>query len=385
MTNETEVTAAPEPAVASRDREEVVEKAETENVEVVETVETAPEPRPDIEDVIEQRDDPRSEIYKRHTEKRESEIEQSQAEMFETGDEKEDSPGENEQIAVETDNSTAIIESEPEPTDTPPDSEKMATVKILGIDRQVPQSKIDAAGGVENYQIRIAAQEQMERNAHERAALEARQAALDERERRIAASMAEIPAMDSQSAANPTRSTPLDGQTLTEKARQYQEAVYDDADDAPSILAEMIQMAANTGQQFDENAFRQKVKEDVLAEQRQAKIVKASHALIEAHPELNQRDASYDPRMFEAIDSETVVVEREHQDWEPEQVVQEAYDRIRKWRGVPSTETMSEKQAQKRAMNRPKAANARYTPPPPPPRQTNSDYVQQERKRRGLE
>jgi hypothetical protein len=89
--------------------------------------------------------------------------------------------------------------------------------------------------------------------------------------------------------------------------------------------------------------------------------------------------------MFEAIDSETVVVEREHQDWEPEQVVQEAYDRIRKWRGVPSTETMSEKQAQKRAMNRPKAANARYTPPPPPPRQTNSDYVQQERKRRGLE
>jgi len=385
MTNETEVTAAPEPAVASRDREEVVEKAETENVEVVETVETAPEPRPDIEDVIEQRDDPRSEIYKRHTEKRESEIEQSQAEMFETGDEKEDSPGENEQIAVETDNSTAIIESEPEPTDTPPDSEKMATVKILGIDRQVPQSKIDAAGGVENYQIRIAAQEQMERNAHERAALEARQAALDERERRIAASMAEIPAMDSQSAANPTRSTPLDSQTLTEKARQYQEAVYDDADDAPSILAEMIQMAANTGQQFDENAFRQKVKEDVLAEQRQAKIVKASHALIEAHPELNQRDASYDPRMFEAIDSETVVVEREHQDWEPEQVVQEAYDRIRKWRGVPSTETMSEKQAQKRAMNRPKAANARYTPPPPPPRQTNSDYVQQERKRRGLE
>ena len=85
----------------------------------------------------------------------------------------------------------------------------MATVKILGIDRQVPQSKIDAAGGVENYQIRIAAQEQMERNAHERAALEARQAALDERERRIAASMAEIPAMDSQSPGESSFSSPV--------------------------------------------------------------------------------------------------------------------------------------------------------------------------------
>lgn len=379
MTNETEVTPADDPNLVARDREALEKEQElAENQETVETVEMDPpaeEPRPDIEEVIATQDDPRAEIYKRHTEKREQEIEESEGESAESGQE-------SDEFAVETADSADIIEPEPEQPDTPPDSEKMVQVKILGDLREVPQSKIDAMGGVENYQIRIAAQEQMERNAHESQALEARKQALDDRERRMA--QAEIPAMDSQQ-ANPGRSTQLDGQTLEEQARRYQEAVYDDDADAPSILAAMIKTAAASGQQFDEQAFRQQVKEDVLADQRQAKIVKASHALIDAHPELNQRDPSFDPRMYAAIDAETLIVEREHPDYEPEQVVQEAFDRIQKWRGAPKSETMSNKQAEKRAMNRPRVANARYTPPPPPPRQTNSDYVQAERKRRGLE
>lgn len=372
MTKETEVVAAPEPVMASRDKDDL--PMEDEVIETVEIDDPPAEPRPDIEDVIAIQDDPRSEIYARHNEKRDQEITES-----------DDIDQENDQIAVENDEVVDIIDPTPEPTDTPPDSDPVATVKILGVDREVPQSKIDAAGGVENYQIRIAAQEQMERNAHDRAANEARSQALDERDRRQAAVQAEIPAMDSQQSQSPDRSTQTDGQTLEAKARQYQEAVYDDAADAPSILVDMVQTAANAGTKFDENAFRQKVKEDVLAEQRQAKIVKASHALIAAHPELNQRDSKFDPRMFDAIDNETLVVEREHGDWDPDEVVEEAYQRISKWKGSPQPETMSDKQAQKRAMNRPRVGTQRYAPPPPPPRQTNSDYVTQERKRRGLE
>lgn len=191
--------------------------------------------------------------------------------------------------------------------------------------------------------------------------------------------------MDPQQAQNPGDLPTSDGQTLEEQARRYQEAVYDDAAEAPSILANMVKQAAQTGQQFDEQAFRRQVKEDVLAEQRQAKIVKAGRALIEAHPELNERDTNYDPRMYQAIDIETTIVEREHPEWEPEQVVQEAYDRIQKWKGTPQSETMSKKQAEKRAMTRPRSGTQRYAPPPPPPRQTNADYVAAERRRRGLE
>lgn len=373
MTKETEVEAAPEPNMVSSERPD-----DTEIVETVE-VEAPPEERPDIEDVISSQEDPRAEIYARQKEKREAEI-ASQTGGF--GEETE----ETDEIAVESEESEAIIEPEPESQSaTPPDVDEMVTVKILGDPRQVPKSKIDAAGGIENYQIRIAAQEQMERNAHERAALEARQAALDERERRLSEAQAEIPAMDSQEGQTPDRSTPTDGQNLEEMARRYQEAVYDDADEAPSILARMIATAAKTGQTFDATALRKQVKEDVIAEQRQARIVKAGRALIEAHPELQAGSSQFDPRMYNAIDDETVVVEREHGDWDPEQVVQEAYERIQKWKGTPQPETMSEKQAAKRAMTRPRVGTQRYVPPPPPPRQTNSDYVAQERKRRGLE
>lgn len=378
MTKETEVTAEEEGALRTKDREE----------EVVETVEMdppEPEERMDIEDVIATQEDPRAEIYKRQREKREAEIAAGEAGFGDDETQVDGFSDETEQEAVENEESTAIIEPSPSHSDTPPDSDPMVQVKILGDVREVPQSKVDAMGGVENYQIRIAAQEQMERNAHERAANEARQAALDERERQLNARQAEVPAMDPQQAKNPDRSTPTDGQTLEEQARRYQEAVYDDADEAPSILASMVQNAANTGQQFDEQAFRRQVKEDVLAEQRQAKIVKAGRALIQAHPELQERNTSFDPRMYNAIDAETTVVEREHPDWEPEQVVQEAFDRIQKWKGLPQTETMSDKQAEKRAMTRPRSGTQRYAPPPPPPRQTNADYVREERKRRGLE
>lgn len=381
MTKETEVEAAPEPALVSSERPE-----DTEIVETVEVEAPAPEERQDIEDVIATQEDPRAEIYKRQREKREQEIEEQTGGFGEEDPETAGFTDENEQVAVESDEPADIIEPSP-PSDTLiKDSDEMVTVKILGDFRQVPKSKVEAQGGVENYQIRVAAQEQMERNAHERQALEARKAALDEQERRMAAQAPAIPATDSQSGQTPARSTRTDGQNLEAMARRYQEAVYDDADEAPSILADMIATAAQTGQTFDSDALRRQVKEDVLKEQRQAKIVKASHALIDTHPELNAKDPKFDPRTFQAIDNETLVVEREHPEWEPEEVVQEAFDRIQKWKGgAPKPETMSEKQAEKRAMTRPRVGTQRYTPPPPPPRQTNADYVAAERKRRGLE
>ena len=372
MTKETEVIPAPEPIKVSSEREEV-------ETEIVETVELAPA---DIEDVINDQDDPRAEIYKRHGEKRITEIEAS-AEQF-SGENTEINT-ENDELPVETDDSGDIIKPTHDQSATSQDVE-MVNVKIRGDVRSVPKSKVDAQGGVENYQIRIAAQEQMEQNAHERAANEARTLSLDARERQQAERTAAIPAMDSQTGQDPDRSTQLDGQNLEEMARQYQEAVYDDAEGAPSILANMVKTAAQTGQQtFDEVKFRKQVKEDVLADQRQAKIVKASHELIKAHPELNQRDVAFDPRMYSAIDSETNVVEREHVDWEPSEVVQEAYKRIQKWKGLPQPETMSEKQAQKREMNRPRVGSQRFQPPPPAPRASNSDYVAATRKARGQE
>jgi hypothetical protein len=359
MTTETEVK--PAIAQASRDSEEIVETVELE------------QPEKDYEDVIQDLDDPRAAIYARHNEKRSEEIEGQAGETDESG--------------IETDESKDIIEATPDAA-THPDAAEMVEVKVLGTTRLVPKAKVDAQGGIENYQIRAAAQEQMERNAHERAALAARQAAQDERERQWAEKQAALPTLDTQTGQNnPDRSTPTDGQNLEDMARRYQEAVYDDADEAPSILATMVREAAKAGETFDKDAFRKQVKEDVLREQRQAKIVKAGQALINEHDELNMRSEKFDSRMYENIDQETMVVEREHPEWDPEDIVKEAYDRIASWKGntPPQPETMSDKQAQKRAMTRPKAGTQRYAPPPPPPRATNADYVAAQRKARGLD
>ncbi len=370
MTTETETTIT-EPNLASRDREET---------EIVETVELEAEPpaeMPDIEDVIATQDDPRSEIYSRFSKKRADEIDVQVTEDSE--------------IPVDQEVSGDIIESDDDQTVTPPDTEEMVEIKILGETRTVPKAKVDALGGVENYQIRVAAQEQMERNAHERRALDQREQALIAREQQVAEQEAKVPAMDPTDGHESPDDLPAsDGQTLEEMARQYQEAVYDDKAEAPQLLAQIVQTAVRTGQQLpqqiDEDALREKVAEDILSQQRQAKVVKASQALIAAHPELNSRNPEFDMRMFTAIDYETTVVEREHPDWEPEEVVQEAYDRIQKWKGVPKQpETMSDKQAAKRAMTRPRTGTQRYQQPPPPPRKTNSDYVAEQRKARGLD
>lgn len=377
MTKETE-TYIEDKNMVTRDREE----------EIVETHELAPEPAPepeDIEDVIATVDDPRSEIYSRFSKKRNEEIEQQV----------------DPEMPVDQEASGDIIESaeDSDQSSTPPDGDaETVEIRVYENTMNVPRDRIEKMPGdtfeqkMQAYQKQEAVNVGMTRNAQERQDLETRRANLDARERALAEREAALPATDGQQGQQTPSDLPEpDGQTLEEMARQYQEAVYDDRADAPQLLAAIVKKAAQTGQQvpvqaIDEDALRESVTQDVLASQRQAKIVKASNQLIAAHPELNQRNPEFDPRMFQAIDAETVAVEQEHPEWEPEQVVQEAYDRIQKWKGVQQTsETMSDKQAQKRAMTRPRSGTQRFTQPPPPPRKTNSDYVTEQRKARGLE
>lgn len=360
MTTETEVTAAPAPVMVSSQREETDEIVETVDIEQPETK--------DYEDNIKESEDPRAGIYARHNEKRTQEI------------------ADGEELPIETGDPEAIIDGKP-PAATPPDADEMVEIKVLGTVRSVSKAKIDEQGGVENYQIRAAAKEQMERNAHETAALARKQESLDEQERRLAEQTAALPTLDTQKGENPDRSTPTDGQNLEETARLYQEAMYDDSESAPALLVKLAKDAAAAGNTtFDKEAFRKQVRQDVLNDQRQAKIVKAGQTLIKAHPELQMRSDKFDRRMYENIDAETTIIARANPEMEPDEVVQEAYESISKWKGVtPVPETMSDKQAAKRAMARPRTGTQRYATPPPPPPPNNSDYVASERKRRGLD
>ena len=364
MTKETEVT-VPDPITLTRDEPDTDLEAGAEAVEIVEDVVVVD---PDEPISAADSDDPRGDIYKRHGLKREQEISNQQQES---------EPG------VENDGDAAIIASGDNETSTPPDEDPLVEVVIFEQVRQVPQSKIDKAGGIQMYQMREAAQEQMRRNAARAKELDGREQALDERER----SAPQPPAVpsDQHSGHQNPNDLPSDDQSFEVMALRYQDAVLDGDDNAPSILAEMVQKAANSGTHFDEDAFRQQVKDDVLADQRRSKVVKARTALIEDTPELDKNNPKFDHRLYQAVDDETDVLEKRNPHWEPDQVITQAWENVRKWRGSHQTSTMTDKQRGKQSLNRPSSATQRFTPPAPPPRQTNSDYVRDERKRRGLE
>lgn len=375
MTKETDVTPAEQPALASRDRDPD-DKEIVEIVEDVEIVETDDEPISGAD-----HDDPRSAIYARHGKNREKQIREQNDE---SGEENDDAGVETDDPGLEKPEATAIIDGDDKATSTPPDEDPLVEVVIFEQVRQVPQSKIDKAGGIQMYQMREAAQEQMRRNAARAKELDDRENALNERGHSAAQPPA-VPAMDQQSGQSPD-DLPSDDQSLEDMAKAYQDAMYDGDDNAPSILASMVKKAASTGETFDKDEFRHQVKEEVLADQRRVKVVKARQALFDTAPELDKRRPDkFDHRLFQAVDDETDIVERQHPEWEPEQIIKQAWENVQKWRGSKPTETMVDRNKDKQELNRPGSATGRHRPPPPPPRKTNSDYVHQQRVQRGLE
>ena len=342
----------------SRTEAEPVENAEIQEDFEIEQPEPEPhEPR-----------DAREEIYQNFSRKRDDEI-AAEAESVEN-----------------TDSADIIDGDDDQPT--PPDGDEMVEVIVYGEVHRVSADKVFKAGGLQAYQKHLAVEKGLQVNAHRAKELDAREEALRAREA-SASNPPDVPATDRHDGQTPDRSTPTGDQNLEELAGQAVEALYDGGENASSSLANLVEKAVQakigTGEPFDEGKLREQVKEDILRDQRQSQVDKARAKFIGDHPELNSRDAKFDPRMFEAVDIETEVVARENPEWEPEQVMSEAYDRIQRWRGLKKSDSMQDKQRDKQAMTRPKAGSQRYTPPPPPPRQTDSDYVSNLRKQRGLE
>lgn len=365
MTDETEVKPAPAPVMRSGDRETV------EIVEDVEIVAAAEEARESDES-----ENPRGDIYKRHSEKRNEEI-ASQDPNYEPA------VVESYDKSLENAGESHILRSDGDRTSTPPDEDPLVEVVVFEAVRMVPKSKVDKAGGLQMYQMREAAQEQMRRNASTAKSLAEREKALDARERQTAKPPA-VPATDQRTRQTPA-DLPSDDQTLETMARQYQEAVYDGEDNAPLILTQMVKAAAKSGEPFDRDGFRQQVTKDVLGSQRKTKVVKARNALFEANPQLDKNSPKFDHRLFQAVDDETDVVERQHPEWEPDEVMGQAWKNVNKWKGSPLTDTMADKLTDKQNLNRPIGGTGRFKPPAPAPRQTNSDYVSKQRIARGLE
>ena len=295
-------------------------------------------------------DDPRAAIYAKHQEKRKEELGAQQAS---------------------------------------PDDE--ITVKVNGKERQVPRSKIDAAGGIEAYQKNAAASEllnqasaEARRVKEEAEQLKRRRLELDEREQRLSqAAAAKQPAPTELPAANADAQKSL--------VRQYHDAMLDgDIDKADELLIQINAASATTAVNPDDIANRavQRAKEELTADQRRKKAEEFEANRLAAVDEFKtkHKDLASNPDAFGLVDSKTLEVYREHPDWDAKAIIDEAANSVRKLiQSVATPSTTDEKLEAKRNRTQVNGGSARVVNRPTPKPQSNSDYVAALRKQRGLD
>jgi len=86
------------------------------------------------------------------------------------------------------------------------------------------------------------------------------------------------------------------------------------------------------------------------------------------------------------VDHETDRVVEDFPDYDPAQVLEEAFNRVMEWRGGERPQaSLDTKLNEKRTIRQPRGSSLRSQPAPAKKRETRSEYVQKQRKMRGLE
>jgi hypothetical protein len=358
-----------EPKVDAQADSDVTSEALEEGLEYKETVELeAPGPDKQYKDRsqedFEVMDDPRQAIAKKFEEKHRKFDENA-----------EDEP-ESEESVVESEETADIIDLEaariPE----------MVTIKVNGRELEVEKERVDKAGGVQAYQKEVAVSEGFKEIAAQKKHLEQKEAELLAREQRIQAQTLPVQGVSPQ---QPPADLPVQGdQSIEELAQQYHTALLDGDDEQRDKLFARI-TAANrvTEKPIDVaaliNQATQNAVQIIEARNQDNLIRQAQDDLKTSHPELLT-----DELLFRSVDLESEIVARDNPHWSPGQILNKAYANVVDWKGEHKTDSMVEKETRKRAMNRPKASTGRASAPPPPPTRTDSDYVAELRKQRGL-
>ena len=268
-----------------------------------------------------------------------------------------------------------------------PDDE--VTVKVNGKERKVARAKIDAAGGVDAYQKNAAASEILNqataqaRQVKEQAeANERRRQELDAREQQLS--------RGPQQQAEPTTRLPADAGALKTLARKYHDAMLDgDIDQADELLLQINAAQTATAVNSDEIATRavQRAREELTAEEREKQAKRFEAERLEAVTDFSKKhkDLASNPDAHGLVDAKTNEIYREHPDWGPKAIIEEAANRVRAMiRSVATPTSTADKLDAKRNSTQIRAGSARSAPRPAQRPQTNSEYVATIRAARGL-
>ena len=329
--------------------------------EYVESVELeAPENKVSIEEQIDNSDDPRQLIAKKHQEKHRNNSKSDN----ETGDlqNKSNENGEN-------------LANNPE--------SNLVPIKVGGRIIQVEQERIDKAGGVMAYQKEVAVNQGFQDIATRKKELDLKADDLARREQELAAKV-KAPSNQDESQNDSTANhndLPVKGDhTVSDLVAQHREALLDGDDETADRAMTQLLSIRDSGNQQDTNEDRTA---DLAIEKIDRRnyvkaVTTAREKLYSDHPELKN-----DTRLFNLVDDETDLVRNENPGFTPQQVIETAYEQVINWQGGQKSPSLDSKLEEKRSITRPRSSAVRSKPAPAQRQQTRSEYVAELAKQRG--
>jgi len=293
--------------------------------------------------------------------------------------------------AIEPANEPALEVIEDVVEEVNPSKPEMAKVKIYGEERLVDKAIVEAAGGVKEYQKKVAAAEKAQL-ARDKEAIEQERLQIAQEKRELE-KLRQAPPVKAEP-GNKINDLPSDDHAakrdkIKAAVLAAGESLLDgEIGDFADKLADHFAGNPDLGkgsEPVNVEAIVREVEErtvrNMKAQQHKAQLDEAVSVFNVEFPEL-----AADPELYAKADRRTVILQQEHPTKSLVEIVRLAGEEVRKVyapQTTPTTTTPRDKLAEKRLISTPRSGSVRSTPPPAPKQPSRSDYVESLKKQRG--
>lgn len=282
-------------------------------------------------------------------------------------------------------------EDDPEelPEEDVPDEEpkKVKKVKIYGEVREVDEAVVEAAGGITEYQKKVAAAEKAQFQ-RDRAELEQEKQALAAERRELEKNKTALPKDE------PAKKDDLPSDDHVEKVqaeiKNAAESLLDgDVDAFTDKITSIVGQNNNTQAPVDVDEIVDKVTsrttQTMDENQRKRELQDAFKDFSAEYPDLVAN-----PDLYKEVDQRTVFHKQINPEASPLEIMRLAADEVIRLNGLDEQQpnarakkSRDDKKAEKRSMRKPKSGSMRSERKPEPKPQTRSDYIAEIQRQRG--
>lgn len=260
-----------------------------------------------------------------------------------------------------------------------PDEPKMVTIKVDGVERQVPLSDV-LEQGKRAMQKESSADQRLAEVAQQRQKVEQRAAEIEAFARQLQAHQEQN--QGQKPSEEDAKSRKLAAKDL------YENIMSGDEDAAVDALANMFgrgNAIPDMGAIMDQAARVARGEIQTAESARNQIEANANHAKAKTAFSAKFPDIINDPMLYRMTDQETLQVLSDHPDWDAtrdiDRILMEAGDRVQKWRGANA---QSSKTEIKRGLKPVRSADGRMPGTPAVKQLTTSEVIAAQRRTRGL-